>query len=178
MQARRGAIRGPCTADARGCLLAIVLTGGEAHDCPLAARLIRRLKTSKHRELREELREHGARPVTPNRSNRKQPFGFNKRLYKPRWLIEKAFDRLKDFTRIATRYDPDPQPLRLRPPRYSARTADLKSPYPNSPQNAPDFGRPRHTSSSNRSGLGRMAPSPSSAEASHAATIYRPRGFR
>ena len=41
----------------------------------------------------------------PNRSNRKQPFSFSKRLYKLRWRIEAAFNRLKDFRRIATRYD-------------------------------------------------------------------------
>ena len=44
-------------------------------------------------------------PVAAYGSNRKQPFNFNKRLYKPRWRIESAFNRLKDFRRIATRYD-------------------------------------------------------------------------
>jgi hypothetical protein len=56
-------------------------------------------------ELREELHERGTKPVIPNRSNRKQPFRFSKRLYKLRWRIEAAFNRLKDFRRIATRYD-------------------------------------------------------------------------
>jgi len=56
-------------------------------------------------ELREELDEHGTKSVIPNRPNRKQPFSFNKRLYKLRWRIESAFNRLKDFRRIATRYD-------------------------------------------------------------------------
>jgi transposase len=56
-------------------------------------------------ELRGELNEHGTKPVIPNRSNRKQPFSFNKRLYKERRRIENAFGRLKDFRRIATRYD-------------------------------------------------------------------------
>ena len=32
----------------KGRLLAILLTGGEAHDCPIAQRLIRRVKRSKH----------------------------------------------------------------------------------------------------------------------------------
>jgi transposase len=53
-------------------------------------------------ELREELDEQGTKPVIPNRSNRKQPFRFSKRLYKLRWRIEAAFNRLKDFRRIAT----------------------------------------------------------------------------
>ena len=56
-------------------------------------------------ELREELDERGTKPVIPNRSNRKQPYRFSKRLYKLRWRIESAFNRLKDFRRIATRYD-------------------------------------------------------------------------
>jgi transposase len=90
------------------------LTGGEAHDCPVAERLIRRVKSPERMlgdkaydsaELREALERHGTKPVIPNRSNRKQPFSFNKRLYKLRWRIESAFNRLKDFRRIATRYD-------------------------------------------------------------------------
>jgi len=56
-------------------------------------------------ELREGLDERGTKPVIPNRSNRKQPYPFSKRLYKLRWRIESAFNRLKDFRRIATRYD-------------------------------------------------------------------------
>ena len=101
-------------ADAKGRLIAILLTGGEAHDCPVAERLIRRVKPSKRMlgdkaydsaELRDELDERGTKPVIPNRSNRRQPYSFSKRLYKLRWRIESAFNRLKDFRRIATRYD-------------------------------------------------------------------------
>jgi transposase len=101
-------------ADAQGRLLAIVLTGGEAHDCPVAERLIRRGKAAKRligdkaydsAELRLWLKDRGTKPVIPNRSNRKQPFSFNKRLYKERRRIENAFSRLKNFRRIATRYD-------------------------------------------------------------------------
>ena len=56
-------------------------------------------------ELREDLHERGTKPVIPNRCNRKQAFSFSKRIYKLRWRIESAFNRLKDFRRIATRYD-------------------------------------------------------------------------
>ncbi len=56
-------------------------------------------------ELREQLHARGTKPVIPNRSNRNQPFRFSKRLYKLRWRIEAAFNRLKDFRRVATRYD-------------------------------------------------------------------------
>jgi len=101
-------------ADAKGRLLAITLTGGEAHDCPVAEHLIRRTQPPKHllgdkgydsAELRQELQDRGTKPVIPNRTCRKQPFSFNRRAYKARWLIENAFNRLKDFRRIATRYD-------------------------------------------------------------------------
>jgi transposase len=95
-------------------LIAILLTGGEAHDCPVAERLIRRCKASKcllgdkaydSAELRLWLQRRCTKPVIPNRSNRKQPFRFSKRLYRERHRIENAFSRLKDFRRIATRYD-------------------------------------------------------------------------
>ena len=98
----------------KGRLIAILLTGGEAHDCPVADRLVRRMRPSKRilgdtaydsAELREDLQERGTKPVIPNRCNRKQPFSFSKRVYKLRWRIETAFNRLKDFRRIATRYD-------------------------------------------------------------------------
>jgi transposase len=101
-------------ADAKGRLIAILLTGGEAHDCPVAERLIRRVQRPKRMlgdkaydstELREELEEHGTKSVIPNRCNRKRPFNFSKRIYRLRWRIEAAFNRLKDFRRIATRYD-------------------------------------------------------------------------
>ena len=77
-------------ADAKGRLIAILLTGGEAHDCPLARRLIHRVERPKRMlgdkaydstELRADLAEHGTKSVIPNRSNRKQPFSFSKRLY-------------------------------------------------------------------------------------------------
>ena len=53
------------------------MTGGEAHDCPVAERLIRRVKSAKRMlgdkaydsaELREELDERGTKPVIANRS--------------------------------------------------------------------------------------------------------------
>jgi transposase len=101
-------------ADAKGRLIAILLTGGETHDCPVAERLIRRVERAERMlgdkaydstELREELAERGTKSVIPNRSNRKLRFTFNKRLYRLRWRIEAGFNRLKDFRRIATRYD-------------------------------------------------------------------------
>src|SRR5215831_19654047 len=101
-------------ADAKGRLIALLLTGGDAHDCPVAERLIDRVEPAEHllsdkaydsKELRDELEQRGTKPVILNRSNRKQRFSFSKRLYRLRWRIESAFNRLKDFRGIATRYD-------------------------------------------------------------------------
>ena len=56
-------------------------------------------------ELRDKLHQRGTKPVIPNRTSRKCSFPFSNHLYKRRWRIESAFNRLKDFRRIATRYD-------------------------------------------------------------------------
>jgi putative transposase len=90
------------------------LTDGSAHDCPVAQPLIGSAKVAKRllgdkaydsAELRRWLRGRGTKCVIPNRSNRKQPFRFSKKAYRERHRVENAFCRLKDFRRIATRYD-------------------------------------------------------------------------
>lgn len=55
--------------------------------------------------LRRAVREAGAVPVIPGRSNRKRAVRYDRERYKARHLIENAFCRLKDFRRVATRYD-------------------------------------------------------------------------
>lgn len=56
-------------------------------------------------DFRAEIIERGAKPVIPNKSNRVHLHRFDKRAYKGRNVIERCFCRLKDFRRIATRYD-------------------------------------------------------------------------
>jgi transposase len=56
-------------------------------------------------KLRAQIIERGAKPVIPNKSNRVVVHPFSKRAYKGRNVIERCFCRLKDFRRIATRYD-------------------------------------------------------------------------
>ena len=55
--------------------------------------------------FRAEVVKHGAKPVIPNKSNRVRLHRFDKCAYKGRNVIERTFCRLKDFRRIATRYD-------------------------------------------------------------------------
>ena len=55
--------------------------------------------------LRLTLRSIGTIPVIPGRRSRKRPIRHDERRYRDRWRIEAAFCRLKDFRRVATRYD-------------------------------------------------------------------------
>jgi transposase len=55
--------------------------------------------------LRRSLREIGTVPVIPGRRNRKRAIRYDRQRYKERHLIENAFCRIKDFRRVATRYD-------------------------------------------------------------------------
>ena len=56
-------------------------------------------------DFRADVVHRGATPVIPNKSNRVVLHRFSKRAYKGRNVIERCFCRLKDFRRIATRYD-------------------------------------------------------------------------
>lgn len=55
--------------------------------------------------LRAWLTERGTTPVIPPRSNRKVQLDFDRALYRTRNVIERTFNRFKDFRRIATRFD-------------------------------------------------------------------------
>jgi transposase len=55
--------------------------------------------------LRDHLIDRGTEPVIPSNPTRKRPHGYDAEVYKRRNLIERMFCRLKDFRRIATRYD-------------------------------------------------------------------------
>lgn len=55
--------------------------------------------------VRESLLIHGILPVIPPRSNRTQQVPCDFRRYKDRNRIERMFNRLRQFRRIAIRYD-------------------------------------------------------------------------
>ncbi len=55
--------------------------------------------------LRRWLESHGGEAVIPPNPTRKHPHSYDAEVYKSRNLIERMFCRLKDFRRIATRYD-------------------------------------------------------------------------
>lgn len=55
--------------------------------------------------FRQALRARGARPCIPGRANRSKPIRHGKQLYRQRHKVEIMFGRLKDWRRVATRYD-------------------------------------------------------------------------
>jgi transposase len=55
--------------------------------------------------LRDLLKARGAIANIPNMIRRKRRFRWKKAIYRQRNLIERFFNKLKQFRRIATRYD-------------------------------------------------------------------------
>jgi transposase len=55
--------------------------------------------------FRAALEDLGIAPCIPSRKNRKQPRPHDPALYRQRHPIENLFAKLKDWRRIATRYD-------------------------------------------------------------------------
>ena len=93
---------------------AITLTPGNVADVSAAPALLERAVGARHiladkgydaDALRRAIRGSGAVPVIPGRRTRTKPVRYDRTRYKERHLIENAFCRLKDFRRVATRYD-------------------------------------------------------------------------
>jgi putative transposase len=55
--------------------------------------------------FRQALIQRGIAPCIPSSRSRKVPIPYDKALYRQRHRIENMFGRLKDWRRIATRYD-------------------------------------------------------------------------
>ena len=100
--------------DGHGKPVAMILTEGQASDYKGAAFLLDRLPAAKEMLadrgydsdwFRAALRARGTEPCIPPRRNRKTLIEYDKTLYKQRHKIENMFGRLKDWRRIAMRYD-------------------------------------------------------------------------
>ena len=91
-----------------------VLTPGNTADCVVADTCVSLIpgvsaliadKGYDTDAFRRFLKEHGIKTVIPGKSNRKKRIRHDKKAYKNRNVIDRCFCRLKDFRRIATRYD-------------------------------------------------------------------------
>lgn len=99
--------------DARGMPLRFALSGGQAADGPQAIPLLSGIETGsviadkgyESNRILGYIRSKGAKAVIPPKVNRRQPWEYDRELYRQRNLIERAFNKLKHWRRIATRYD-------------------------------------------------------------------------
>lgn len=99
--------------DALGNLVRFVLLPGQRHDSVGVAPLLHGLvldaliadKAFDSDALRTELNERGALAVIPSNGSRAQKIPYDHEMYKWRHLVENFFQKIKEFRRIATRYD-------------------------------------------------------------------------
>lgn len=100
--------------DGFGRPVAFLLTGGHAADCRAADELLRVMPDCRvvHADkaydtdaIRRAVEARGALPNIPPKSNRRWRNCFSPSLYRDRNAIERMFGRLKDYRRVATRYD-------------------------------------------------------------------------
>jgi transposase len=100
--------------DAQGRPLRLLISPGEVHDVSCAEALLQGLeqraviiadKGYDADRVRSHIRAQGAIPNIPNRSNRKKKYRWKKVIYRQRNHVERFFNKLKQFRRIATRYE-------------------------------------------------------------------------
>ena len=100
--------------DARGLPVRMVLTAGQVHDSQAAAELLAGLEADSvvladkgydADWIRAMIEARDAAPNIPAKRNRTQRFCFSRSLYRERNRIERFFCRMKQFRRVATRYE-------------------------------------------------------------------------
>ncbi len=95
----------------------MLLSRGECHDAPEGRKSIETVgrnyegvpllmdKAYEGHETRELARANGQEPIVPPKSNRTDPWEYDKETYKKRNVVERLFRRIKAFRRVCTRYD-------------------------------------------------------------------------
>nr|WP_306003061.1 IS5 family transposase [Brevundimonas sp. C43] len=100
--------------DANGRPISLFMTAGQVSDYIGAAALLDSLPRAQWLLgdrgydadwFRDALQAKGIMPCIPGRKTRTEPIRYDKRRYKRRNRIEIMFGRLKDWRRVATRYD-------------------------------------------------------------------------
>ena len=96
-----------------GCPVRFTLTAGQKGDAPQAAALIEGLAAEvvmadtayDADHLRQAIAAKGALAVIPNNPSRALKYPLDKHLYAQRHLVECCFSKLKQFRRVATRFE-------------------------------------------------------------------------
>lgn len=104
--------------DAEGRPVTLRLTGGQIADCTKADALTDKLgegdilladKGYDSNAIRAKAAERKAWANIPPKANRKGSFVFSRWVYRQRNLVERFFNKIKQFRGIATRYDKCPE---------------------------------------------------------------------
>ena len=99
--------------DALGNPIRLILTAGQVADITQGVALVEDIPTEAviadkgydSDALVQAIEDTGAQAFIPTRSNRNSPRKIDWHRYKARNLVERFFNRLKQFRRLATRYD-------------------------------------------------------------------------
>ena len=99
--------------DALGNPVRLLLGPGQRHDVTRSHELVHGFepgaviadKGYDAAHLRNAIHDAGAEAVIPPRSNRKAPHAYDKALYRERNLVERFFNKPKQFRRVATRHN-------------------------------------------------------------------------
>ena len=96
-------------------LLKVILTGGQIHDSEPALALLNGIKLKgktiladkaySSEQIRVFIAEHGAFACIPDKANFKIKHDFDSQLYKQRNIVERFFQRIKNYRHVSTRYD-------------------------------------------------------------------------
>ncbi len=98
-------------------MIEIRLTAGQAGDAPVGEALVDALdprdgiryaamdKAYDSNAIRAQLDAKGITPVIPPKANRVDRIVYDKERYKQRNKVERLFNKLKQFRRVATRYE-------------------------------------------------------------------------
>ena len=101
--------------DALGNPVAFLLSSRQVHDSKIAVDLLRKIQIKgsqiladraySSEEIRSYITSQHAHYVIPPKQNTKKPWRVDWHFYKERHLVACFFNKLKQFRRVATRYD-------------------------------------------------------------------------
>ena len=101
--------------DALGHPLRFELTAGQDHDSIKGYEMLKSIDLTRTQVLADRaydtdrilelLEEQGALPVIPSKKNRRVQRQWDKDIYKERHVIECFFNKVKNYRRLATRFD-------------------------------------------------------------------------
>ena len=96
-------------------LLKVILTSGQVHDSEPALALLSGIELGGKKVLADKaysceqircyLQEHGAGACIPDKVNFRLKHTFDAELYKQRNIVERFFQRIKNYRHVSTRYD-------------------------------------------------------------------------